>query len=370
MQFWAYIGITTLVLLYLLWPDGGGPVVEAAQAEPSPVQFINGEIRIAPDSPLLDKLQTVSVAPETIASPVVTVTGTVAASLRPGRGGQRGWQFDSPELLSTYTDWQKSVEDIAFSRTQLDSITQLAQNRVAAQQTLVQRLEKLVAAGTDTEQDLVAARTELLQAQIEGNQQQHEAETALRLAERSEAALSRQLQQAGLEPELLRIAGQPVDIVVADVPEAMITRVQLGQGCEARFLGIDGQVFSGTVRSISPVLSEELRSLRVQFEIDDPQDRLRPGMFADIGLGTDAREAILAPIDGVVHVGRADYMLVRGQEASWRIATVQVGELHDHAVEILDGLQPGDDVMGAGAILLKPFVVEATQAAAARVVGG
>jgi multidrug efflux pump subunit AcrA (membrane-fusion protein) len=40
---------------------------------------------------------------------------------------------------------------------------------------------------------------------------------------------------------------------------------------------------------------------------------------------------------------------------------VQVGELHDAQVEILDGLQPGDQVIAQGAILLKPLIVEATQ---------
>lgn len=362
-QFWIYIGITILVLVYLLWPTGrGGQGVEAAQAESNPVQLVEpGHIQIHPDSPMLAKLQTKTIARQAISAPLVTVTGTLVASLRTVRGGQRGWQFNSPDLLATYTDWQKALEDVAFLRHQVGSIKQISENQVVAQQTLVERLEKLVAAGTDTEQDLASARTELLQAQLEGDRDLHEAESMLRLAERTEAALSRQIQQAGLEPEQLRVTEQAVDIVVADVPEARVSRVRIGQGCEARFLGVEGQSFSGSVRSISPVLSEDLRSLRVQFAIEDPEDLLRPGMFADVGLGTESREAILAPLEGVVHVGRSDFMLVRNEDGSWRVATVEVGELHGQDVEILAGLHPGDQVMGAGAILLKPFIIEATQ---------
>lgn len=364
-QFWLYLAVTLVALVFLLWPNDGasrGDPPQAASTQESPVRLTEpGLIQIAPESPLHKKMQTTSVRLAKLAEPVLTVTGTVVASLRPGKRGAPNWQFSSPEILTAYTDWQKAALDIGFARAQLDSIRQLADNRVAAQDALVKRLEKLVAAGTETEKDLAAAQTELLQAQIQGRKDLHEAQTAWRLAERAEAALSRQLQQEGLEPDLLRVQAGDVDIMVADVPETMLSRVKLGQGCEARFLGVDDRVFSGNVHSISPVLSKERRSLRVLFTISDPEDSLRPGMFADIGLGTDARDALLVPLAGVVHVGRSDFMLVRTDDASWRVTTVQVGELHDAAVEILDGLKAGDDVMGQGAILLKPFIVEASQ---------
>ena len=369
LQFWVTFAVAAAVLACLLWPRGHGspgPAVSAS-AEQSPVRLNGaGHIEIAAGSPLHDKLQVADLRATALTAPVLTVTGTVIASLQQGRGSGRDWQFNSPELLTTYTDWQRAAADIAFTKNQLESIKQLADNRLAAQEVLVQRLQKLVEAGTDTEKDLAAARTELLQARIQGRKELHEAETAWRLAQRTEAGLSRQLQQAGVEPELLRATGKALDIVVADVPEAMLSRVKIGQGCQARFMGLAGKSFTGTVRSLSPVLSKERRSLRVLFIIRDPEDVLRPGMFADIGLGTDSRDALLAPMAGVVHVGSSDYMLVRAEGGAWRIVAVQVGELHADLVEILDGLKVGEQVVGQGAILLKPLIVEATQRPAAQ----
>jgi multidrug efflux pump subunit AcrA (membrane-fusion protein) len=146
--------------------------------------------------------------------------------------------------------------------------------------------------------------------------------------------------------------------------------VSVGQGCTARFLGTGGRTFAGTVQSLSPVLSKERRSLRVLFTIDDRDGLLRPGMFADIGLGTDSREALIVPMAGVVHVGHADYLLVRDGVEAWTIAEVQVGELHGDSVEILGGIDPGDQVVGQGAILLKPLVVEAAQRSSLNRAGG
>ena len=217
--------------------------------------------------------------------------GTVVASLRPGNGkGNDYWQFNSPELLTAFTDWQKATADIAFAETELAQIKQLADTKVDAQQKLVDRMKKLVAAGTDTEKDLAAAQADLIQAQIQGRKDVHEAETAVRLARRTEAAAARQLQQGGLDPDLLRSTTWDVDIVMADVPEGLIARVKLGQGCEAKFFGFPEQPFSGQGAGDCPRAFQERRSLRVLFAISDPHDQLRPGMFADIGLGTDVRE--------------------------------------------------------------------------------
>ncbi len=102
--------------------------------------------------------------------------------------------------------------------------------------------------------------------------------------------------------------------------------------------------------------------MRVLFAISDPHDQLRPGMFADIGLGTDARDALLIPAEAVVHVGRADYVLVSDGSGEWNVTEVQVGELHEKGVEVVDGLRAGDQVAGQGVILLKPYIIQALQA--------
>ena len=365
-QFGLCLVIVSGVLAYLLWtPDTGSPLPTSESASNH-----GGDVRVTgprciclrPDCPLCRKLKVTTVQAARITAPVATVTGTVVASLRPGNGkGNDYWQFNSPELLTAFTDWQKATADIAFAETQLAQIKQLADTKVDAQQKLVNRMKKLVEAGTDTEKDLAAAQADLIQAQIQGRKDIHEAETAVLLARRTEAATARQLQQGGLDPDLLRSTTWDVDIVMADVPEGLMARVKLGQGCEAKFFGFPEQPFPGKVRAIAPVLSKERRSLRVLFAISDPHDQLRPGMFADIGLGTDVRDALLIPPEAVVHVGRSDYVLVRDGSDDWRVTEVQVGELHKTSVEVLGGLRAGDKIAGQGVILLKPCIIEALQ---------
>jgi len=365
-QFMLCLTLTGSVVGYLIWtPESGTPTAtdDARPSSEETVRLVGPKcICVDPDCPLCRKLHVTAVEPIQIATPTLTVTGVVVASLRPGSGkGTDHWQFNSPELLTTFTDWQKATADITFTETQLAQTKQLADARVGAQQKLVDRMKKLVEAGTDTQKDLAAAEADLIQFQIQGRKEVHEAETAVRIARRTEAATARQLQQAGLEPELLQSTTSDLDIVMADVPEGLMSRVKIGQGCEARFFGFPDHLFCGKVRAIAPVLCKERRCLRALFAIADPEDQLRPGMFSDIGLGTDTREALLVPAEGIVHVGRSDYMLVRNGNVDWQVTEVQVGEFHESGMEILGGLHAGDQVAGQGAILLKPFIIQALQ---------
>ena len=363
-QFVLALAITLAFLAYLLMPKSVPHTAEPAGPHPAANEIVQvigpSRLRIQAGSPLDRKLDIVTARLETITDPLLMVTGRVVASMRPGKDANF-WQFDTTESLTTHSDWLKAQADIAFSVTQLERINELDAARVDAQTKVVERLTRLVEAGTDTAKDLAAEKANLLQTTIQGRKDIHEAKTAVLMAKRTEAALSRQLQQAGLEPELLRTATADMDIVVADVPEGKLSRAKVGQGCQARFFGFPKQVFSAKVNSIAPVLSKERRSLRVLFEIHDPQDQLRPGMFAEIGLGTDPRDTLLTSAEAILHIGRSDYALVADHETEWRVAEVQVGEPHHDAVEILEGLKPGDRVLGKGAILLKPLVVRSLQ---------
>ncbi len=355
--------VTTGVLAYLLFAPAAPPA-EAPDAGRQPAEVVAvvgpGLIRVRPGGPFDAKMTVGAVRKETITDPVMTVTGRVAASLRPGNGKAHDfWQFDSPEVLTAHTDWQKAQADITFAETQLGQVRQLADTRLDAQKLVVARLEKLVSAGTDSLKDLAVEKTTLIQAEITGRKEVHEAETAVRVAKRAEAAAGKQLQQAGLDPELLTAATSDIDIVLADVPEGRLNRVNVGQGCRATFFGLPDVPFTGKVNAIAPVLSKERRSLRVLFAIDDLKDQLRPGMFAEIGLGTDPRDTLLVPADGVLHIGRADYVLADAGPDTWHVTEVQVGEPRNGEVEIISGVKEGERVVGKGAILFKPLVVQA-----------
>jgi multidrug efflux pump subunit AcrA (membrane-fusion protein) len=376
------------VFLFLLWSGGEGDDEHQRPVRPAEVVRIAGPrtLFIEAGTPLDGKLdKDAKVRLETLTTPLLPVTGTVLVSLRKGDDEAKdSWQFATSDLLAAFADWQRAITDLKFQKKQLTLITEMNDKRVKRQEEVVGRKRELVSIGTETREVLAAEETNLIAFEIQKRKEIHEQETQVRLAERTEATLARQLQQAGLEPTMLREAASEGDIVVADVPEKMVRHVKVGMHCQVDFFALPDHKppFTGRVSSISPVISKEKRVASVQFIVNDPDKELRPGMFGKIGLG-DERKALVMPADGVLHIGDRDYVLVAGKDGEWQIFQVEPGELLKNAfdlipgdlvrndIEILSGfslenparkLQQGDRVIGKGAILLQPMVIRALQA--------
>ncbi|MEC4750593.1 efflux RND transporter periplasmic adaptor subunit [Methylomicrobium sp. Wu6] len=309
---------------------------------------------------LEQKLDISVVLRDQITTPLLLATGSVVAHLAPGSNpSEDRWQFNTIELSGVYADWQRARAEKEFNIKRLTKIRELTAAQTQSQGLVVERLRKLVATGTEAIRDLTAAEANLLQVQLEGQKAVYEAETALTVATRNRAALERTLLQDGVDPVLLENAASGTSLIKADVPELKISLVSAGQACVAKFYGLPGQTFNGKVKSLAPALSAEQHTLRVFFELPDVNNKFKPGMYAEIGLGTDPRMAILVPSDAVLHSKNADFVFIGNGPGLWKITEVQVGESIGDKVEILAGLQGGEKIIGTGAILLKPMLVQA-----------
>jgi multidrug efflux pump subunit AcrA (membrane-fusion protein) len=332
-----------------------------------PIISVSGplQLKMEGNSLLADKMTVIQLKREQINSPLMTVTGSVVAHLKPGdRASEDRWQFNSVELSSLYADWQKARTEMDFANKQLAKTRELTRAQMDSQQHVVERLRKLVATGTEATRDLSAAEAYQLEVQLQGQKDVFQAETELSNAIHSHADLERRLVQAGADPALLQQVETGAVLVMADVPEVRISLVATGQSCVAHFYGLPEHPFSGVLRSLAPSLSPERRTLRVFFELNDPESRLKPGMYAEIGLGTDARSALLIPPDALLHIGQQDFVLVAdSHQDEWKVTRVRAGDRAGDRVEILEGLAGTETIIAQGAILLKPLVVQALLAA-------
>jgi hypothetical protein len=337
----------------------------APQSKPREAVEISGHgtLAIAPDSVFGKKLDVVTITSESIAIPLFTVTGSVVAQLRPGEGERDDrWQFGTAEAQGAWADWRRTRGEITFDERQLQASRDLAESRLRAQTAVVERLRKLVELGTDSQKDLAQEEANLAQARLEGQKDVFAAQSALVAATRTAAGLERQLLQAGVDPKLLGSLSDGAVIVAAEVPETRVGAARLNQACVAHFYSAPDVAFQGTVRSLGTAVSRDRRTLPVLFELHDAERRLRPGMFADIGLGAEERPALLVPADAVLHIDRADYVIVRDHGDTYHVTPLRIGETYDNRVQALDGVKAGDGVVGAGAILLKPYVAAALAA--------
>lgn len=324
-----------------------------------PVRVVGpGMILVAPDTPLQKELSTLELGKRKITRPILSVTGIVLARIREGSEPfEDRWQFGSPELSTSYADWLRTKNEIEFDTSQLNKTRDLANAENAFLQTNVSKLEQL-SGGAVPEKDFRLAKSALLKAQIQGEKDIFAAQSALRAAVKQKLAIERDLSRAGIEPIVFERAAEHMVLVAAHVPEAKVAMVFEGQSCNVHFYGYPGQVFPGHVEAVSSMLTQDRRTLRVLFDLTDEMMLLKPGMFGEVGLGDEARDALLIPATAILHIARADYVLVVDGEHTFRVTPVTVGEVEQGECECLSGLREGQQILSRGAILLKTLAAQ------------
>jgi multidrug efflux pump subunit AcrA (membrane-fusion protein) len=150
--------------------------------------------------------------------------------------------------------------------------------------------------------------------------------------------------------------------LVAEVPETRMAGLREGQRCSVRFYADPEAHHFGHVQRILPTVSAAQRTLRVLVTLDSPQEAQRPGMFADVGIGTDLRRAVRIPAAAVVHIGHSDVVLWQERAGDYRVVQVVLGTSDETGVEVISGIQPGQILVADGAVLLKPLIADIVHA--------
>ena len=138
----------------------------------------------------------------------------------------------------------------------------------------------------------------------------------------------------------------------AAVPEAQAGSVRIGQSATAMLTAFPGETFSGRVIAILPTTQADSRTLTVRIKLANSGGRLRPGMFANVELGGDARPALLVPSEAVIRTGTRTIVMLAMNDGRYHPAEVRTGREGAGKTEILAGLTVGEKVVASGQFLL------------------
>ena len=152
--------------------------------------------------------------------------------------------------------------------------------------------------------------------------------------------------------ELYRIADISQVWIVADLFENEAKYFRPGTVAQATVSGAPGKVFQARVTDVLPQVDPATRTLRVRMETDNPENVLRPDMFADVELPVKFPPAIAVPIDAVVDSGVKKIVFIDRGNGVFEPRKVETGWRHGDQVEIVKGLMPGEKIVVSGTFLL------------------
>lgn len=140
------------------------------------------------------------------------------------------------------------------------------------------------------------------------------------------------------------------DIVeaVLNVPERELVKLEEGQLATVRIDALQGSQFLGVVERVAPQIDPQSGTFRVTVALDNPDNVLKPGMFARVDIRFDSNEdALLVSRDAVVTKKDGSTVFVVREGLAMR-QPVRVGYSMGGEIEIIDGLNEGDQVIVTG----------------------
>jgi len=140
-----------------------------------------------------------------------------------------------------------------------------------------------------------------------------------------------------------------------NVPERFLSQMRVGQTIEVVVATYPGQKFPGEVYFISPHVDPAWRTVLVKAYVKNPEQRLRPGMFAGLDLTLKVRDqAVLVPEAAItISSDKASLYTVESGDIA-QLKPVTTGIRLAGKVEITSGLQGGELVVVEGTQKLRP----------------
>ncbi|MFT3742617.1 MAG: efflux RND transporter periplasmic adaptor subunit [Gammaproteobacteria bacterium] len=147
------------------------------------------------------------------------------------------------------------------------------------------------------------------------------------------------------------------------VPEQNLRYLRVGQPIEFSVETYPGETFKGTVSATESAVDVQTRNIMVEATVPNPKMRLFPGSFANIrvqlpeqkNVVTVPQTAISASLFGsTVYVVKPAGKDKNGKQLhTAHLVYVTTGEMRGNEVEILKGIQAGDEVVNAGQLKLQ-----------------
>lgn len=158
---------------------------------------------------------------------------------------------------------------------------------------------------------------------------------------------------AGASNPVFSMADLSTVWLVANLREADVGSVKVGQQVDVRVLAYPERVFSARITFVAPTVDPNTRRVPVRAEINNRDGALKPMMVASFTIYTGAAtKAISVPQSAVVYDGSTARVFVARDDGTVQARTIQVGRQSGDRLEVLSGLAAGEKIVTSGSLFI------------------
>lgn len=139
---------------------------------------------------------------------------------------------------------------------------------------------------------------------------------------------------------------------LGNIYEQDIRKIQKGQKMVLRSESYPDKEFVATANYIAPTIDPETHALLIRCDVENPDGFLRPDMYVSARLKTGDTEAVVLPQSAIVRVREMRFVIIKSAPNTFRRFAVKGYDLDGKRFAVIEGLEPGMNVLTDGAVLL------------------
>ncbi|HYO80940.1 MAG TPA: efflux RND transporter periplasmic adaptor subunit [Bryobacteraceae bacterium] len=161
--------------------------------------------------------------------------------------------------------------------------------------------------------------------------------------------------------EMFRITDTAALWMIANAAESDLAALRIGQPVIVTVRAYPDREFRGRIVRLGERLDPETRTLQVRVLVPNGGGMLKPEMFATAAVGSGrSQNGIFVPEEAVQDLNGASVVFLSNGAGRFQVRPVQLGQRSGGAVEVISGLQAGDNVVSKGSFVVKSHLLRST----------
>lgn len=160
--------------------------------------------------------------------------------------------------------------------------------------------------------------------------------------------------QVAATAPLFEIASLDPVWLVVDYPQTQAQSLAVGSETIATSESWPGIRFRGKVSELLPQMDTATRTLRARIVLENPQHKLKPGMFLNVTRAqpTQMTSVLAVPEEAVINSGESQRLLLATGDGYFQPVNITTGMTSEGWTEITSGVKEGDSVVTSGQFLI------------------
>jgi Cu(I)/Ag(I) efflux system membrane fusion protein len=151
---------------------------------------------------------------------------------------------------------------------------------------------------------------------------------------------------------LFKIADLSTVWVIGEIYEYELPFIKPGQEANVSLSYFPGETFSGKITYVYPYLNPETRTNKVRIEMENPEFKLKPEMYANLEVQVDYGSRLAIPVDAVIDAGEKKIAFVDKGDGYLEPREVKLGVKGEGVYEVLAGVVEGEKVVTSANFLI------------------